>query len=70
MKKRPRDPNQLGKLVVDIATGEVADHSPEPGKAPGRAAGGKIGGRARAEKLSSEARKAIAKKGADKRWGR
>jgi hypothetical protein len=24
-RKRPRDPNQLGKLVIDIATGEVED---------------------------------------------
>ncbi len=23
--RRPRDPNQLGKLIVDIATGEVED---------------------------------------------
>ena len=25
MKKRPRDVNQLGKLMVDIATGDVKD---------------------------------------------
>ena len=25
MKKRPRDINQLGKLMVDIATGDVKD---------------------------------------------
>ncbi|MGC2299110.1 MAG: hypothetical protein WA476_09935 [Acidobacteriaceae bacterium] len=25
MPKRPRDPNQLAKLIVDIATGEVQD---------------------------------------------
>jgi hypothetical protein len=24
--KRPRDPIQLGKLIVDIATGQVEDH--------------------------------------------
>jgi hypothetical protein len=24
-RKRPRDPNQLAKLIVDIATGEVED---------------------------------------------
>jgi hypothetical protein len=26
--KRPRDPNQLAKLIVDIATGEVEDREP------------------------------------------
>ena len=34
-KKRPRDANQLGKSIVDIATGEVEDREPtseEPGK--------------------------------------
>jgi hypothetical protein len=27
--KRPRDPNQLAKLIVDIATGQVEDREPE-----------------------------------------
>jgi hypothetical protein len=26
--KRPRDPNQLAKLIVDIATGQVEDREP------------------------------------------
>jgi len=34
--KRPRDPNQLAKLVVDIATGEVEDTSDDTGKDPRR----------------------------------
>lgn len=29
-RKRPRDPNQLAKLVVEIATGEVEDRPPTP----------------------------------------
>ena len=29
-KKRPRDSNQLAKLIVDIATGEVEDRAPTP----------------------------------------
>ena len=29
-RKRPRDPAQLAKLVVDIATGEVEDRPPTP----------------------------------------
>jgi len=28
--KRPRDPAQLAKLIVDIATGEVEDRKPMP----------------------------------------
>jgi hypothetical protein len=31
--KRPRDPNQLGKLVVDIATGQVEDRPSRKAKA-------------------------------------
>lgn len=27
--KRPRDPNQLGKLIVDIATGEKENDHPK-----------------------------------------
>jgi hypothetical protein len=68
--KRPRDPNQLAKLVVDIATGEAQD-TPDSDKSPmsilGRA-GGLKGGRARAESLSSEARAEIARKAAAARW--
>ena len=35
-RKRPRDPNQLAKLVVDLATGEKCDddRQPEAGKNP------------------------------------
>jgi hypothetical protein len=41
MKKRPRDPSQLAKLIVDIAAGEVEDRKPTPeeqGKEPAAAA--------------------------------
>ena len=31
-KKRPRDPAQLAKFVVDVATGEVEDRKPEQEK--------------------------------------
>ena len=65
--KRPRDPIQLGKLIVDIATGQVEDQV-EDGKNPaavelGRL-GGRKGGRARADVLSPERRKEIAKNAA------
>jgi hypothetical protein len=68
--KRPRDPAQLAKLIVDIATGEVhdaLDSDKGPMSALGRA-GGLKGGRARAESLSSEARAEIARKAAAARW--
>ncbi len=29
--KRPRDPNQLAKLITDIATGEAEDEAPGAG---------------------------------------
>jgi hypothetical protein len=36
--KRPRDPNVLGKLIVDISVGAVEDRAPEgPPKQAGHA---------------------------------
>ena len=70
-RKRPRDPAQLAKLMIDIASGEVEDRPPTPeeqGKDPAAAAMGRKGGSARAAKLSAEKRKEIAKIGAKKRW--
>jgi hypothetical protein len=76
--KRPRDPIQLGKLIGDILTGQVQDapapHPIDPNKdqaavAMGRK-GGLRGGKARADSLSSEQRKEIARKAANKRWGK
>jgi len=34
MTKRPRDPNRLAKLIVDIATGEQPDDSQPKRKLP------------------------------------
>jgi hypothetical protein len=71
--KRPRDPNQLAKLIIDIATGEVTPPEDEPSKknpsavALGRL-GGLKGGKARAEKLSKEKRSEIARDAAKSRW--
>jgi hypothetical protein len=68
---RPRDVNQLAKLIVDISTGN-APADPEQTKNPAAVALGKLGGAkggpARAAVLSPEKRKAIAKKAAAKRW--
>lgn len=66
--KRPRDPNQLAKLVVDIATGGASDIDPDTDKNPAAVAMGKKGGKARTEKLSPVRRSEIAKKAATKRW--
>lgn len=73
MGKRPRDPNQLAKLVVDIATGESSDDVSDSKKRPSRIrgrAGGLRGGSARAQALSSKRRKSIARKAAKARWNR
>jgi hypothetical protein len=70
--KRPRDPNQLAKLLVDMATGEAPPDSTVDGKNPAAVAlgrqGGLKGGKARADSLSAKQRKQIAKKAAAARW--
>jgi hypothetical protein len=70
--KRPRDPNQLGKAIVDAATGN-APPEPEDTRDPAAVAlgrkGGLKGGKARAAKLTAEQRKAIAKRAVAARWG-
>lgn len=58
--KRPADVNQLARRIVAISTGEETDEPVNP-RAAKR-------GEARAAKLTPEARKAIAKKGAMARW--
>ena len=69
MAKRPRDPNQLAKLIVDIATGEAKDTVSESKRHPSkRRVGGLKGGNARAKKLTSARRSAIARKAAETRW--
>jgi hypothetical protein len=74
-RKRPRDPAQLAKLIVDIATGEVEDREPEL-RSEGKDAaavslgrrGGLKGGKARAAKMSPEQRADVARKAAKARW--
>ena len=60
MKKRPRDVNQLGKLIADIAVGAVEDNAPQSGKTRS--------GHARAAALTPEQRKQIATTAARARW--
>ena len=67
MHKRPRDGNQLAKLVVDIATGQVPNDKDEilnPPEPPARANGAK----ARAASQTPERRREVARKAAAARW--
>jgi hypothetical protein len=69
MAKRPRDPNQLAKLIVDIATGEAPDVASELKRHPSkRRSGGLKGGKARAKSLTKEERRGIAHNAARARW--
>lgn len=73
--KRPRDFSQAAKLVVDIASGQVEDSEPTPEEQGKDAAavslgrrGGLKGGKARAAKMTSDERTALARKAAFARW--
>jgi hypothetical protein len=71
-RKRPRDPNQLGKMIVDLATGEAEEADPDEGKNPsavelGRK-GGLKGGKARAAGMTAKQRSEAARKAAAARW--
>ena len=66
---RPRDPVQLGKLMVDIITGHVPD-TVDDGKDAAAAAMGRSGGAYRGESLTPERRAEIAKGAAAKRWSK
>jgi hypothetical protein len=68
--KRPRDPNQLAMLIVDIATGEWSDDSPrqlDPPATEARRRGGSKGGAARAKTLGAKKRREIARRAAGSR---
>ncbi len=71
-KRRTRDVNQVAKSVVDLVVGNPINEDPLPEKNPAAVAlgrlGGLKGGKARAEKLSEERRKEIAKRAAEIRW--
>lgn len=70
--KRPRDANQLAKMIVDLATGAVSEDKAAP-LTPAQEfarSGGLKGGAARREALTPERRAEIAKKAAAKRWGK
>ncbi|MGB8412447.1 MAG: hypothetical protein WCE23_06440 [Candidatus Binatus sp.] len=70
---RPRDPNQLAHLMVQIVTGEAVD--PEPPKRDALAVelgrrGGLKGGKARKAALSKKRRSEIARKAVLARWAK
>ncbi len=78
--KRPRDPNQLAKWIVDQSTSDAPASPPEAPTAPpgnlseymaaiGRK-GGQIGGKQRLKTMTPAARKKVAKKAAKARWGK
>lgn len=69
--KRPRDPNQLAKMIVDIATGGINEEMPEVSvKQQAGRLGGLKGGEARAKALTPKRRSEIAKKAAQARWSK
>lgn len=77
--KRPRDPNQLAKWIVDMSTGDVPEPPAGPPQPPtdlkaymsaiGRK-GGLIGGKRRLKTMTGAERSKAAKKAAKARWGK
>jgi len=69
--KRPRDPNQLGKLIVDLSVGEASEAEPIPDSPAAQFArqGGLKGGKARAATLTAARRHEIAVLAAKRRSG-
>jgi hypothetical protein len=65
--KRPRDPNQLAKSIIDIAMEQTAE-SADSGFTKRAKAGGAKGGPARARALTPEQRSEIARAAAAARW--
>ena len=75
--KRPRDPNQLAKWVVENSTTDTPPEAPAPTPeslsaymaAMGRK-GGQIGGKRRLVTMTPEKRREVAAKAAKTRWGK
>jgi hypothetical protein len=76
--KRPRDPNQLAKWIVEQSTSEAPKPVEAPPAAPvvnlseymaaiGRK-GGQIGGKRRLKTMTKEQRRKVAAKAARARW--
>lgn len=73
-RKRPRDPNALGKQLVDEATGNADPLDLNEGKDPAAVAlgrkGGLKGGKARAARMTATQRSEAARKAAEARWAK
>ncbi len=81
--KRPRDPNQLAKWIVDHSTSEASETLPSSAALPSLPApaslsaymatmgrkGGQIGGKRRMITMTAAQRKKAAAKAAKARWG-
>lgn len=65
--KRPRDTNQLAKMIVDLTTRATAEPTESVMAARGRL-GGIKGGAARAAKLTKDERRESASRAAAARW--
>jgi hypothetical protein len=65
--KRPADTIGCAVMVAKIATGEIAEE--EDQRSAGKIRSGKAGAKARAEKLTVDERRNIAKRAAAARWG-
>lgn len=68
--KRPADVIGNAVRVMQIATGEAEEEIENDGKDPAAKALGAKGGKKRAESMTPERRREIAKKAAKKRWGK
>jgi hypothetical protein len=82
--KRPRDPNQLAKWIVDASTSETSEDSPSAAALPGPPSspslsaymaamgrkGGQIGGKRRLVTMTAAQRKKAAAKAAKARWSK
>jgi hypothetical protein len=68
--KRPADVIGNAVHVMKVLTGEIEDIIPDDGKDPAAKSLGKKGGAARAKSTTPERRAEIAKKAAQKRWGK
>ena len=66
--KRPRDANQLAKIIVDMSIGDSAIEQAPSNRQLASQKGGLKGGPKRANQLSPKRRSEIAKKAAQGRW--
>jgi hypothetical protein len=64
--KRPAGAVECAVMVAKIATGEIAEEADQ--RSVGKIRSGKAGAKARAEKLTGEQRRQIAKVAAGARW--